>query len=356
MKVLAEYIWLDGRKIDKCGDLDLEDGVHDPFLRSKTKVLDLKKDRPIALRDLPSWGFDGSSTWQAKGNRSDCRLEPVAVYRDPILGYPNVLVMCEVYNLDGSIHPSNVRASLVGMYQKYKSEKPQFGIEQEYTLYKNGQPLAWTALGKEPGPQGPYYCGVGADSVFGRPLVESHTMACLEAGLAIFGTNAEVMPGQWEFQIGPLDPLEVSDQLWVARWLLQRLGEEEGIAVNFSPKPMGKDKDWNGAGAHTNFSTKSTRAKDGIKAIRYICEKLHDRHKEHIAVYGVGNEDRLTGQHETCSINEFRCGDSDRGASIRIPMWTLDRRCGYLEDRRPAANMDPYRVCLAIMETVFEYS
>lgn len=338
-KIQAEYIWLDGQKT--------------PELRSKTRILSLATVDDFIFAKIdqwPEWGFDGSSTYQAKGHFSDLRLKPVGWVLDPIRRPPNILVMCEVLNLDGSVHSSNTRRRLAEVYKKYENEEPQFGIEQEYTLFKNGQPLAWVELNEKPSHQGRYYCGVGADRIFGRSLIEAHTAACLKAGLAIWGTNAEVMPSQWEFQIGPLNPLEVADQLWIARWLLQRLGEEFGITVSFAPKP--KESDWNGAGAHTNFSTKKMREKGGIKYAAEICEKLKCYHKQHIAIYGEDNEKRLTGQHETCDINTFRYGKSDRGASVRIPMAMINDGCGYLEDRRPAANMDPYKVCTAILETV----
>ncbi len=331
--VMLEYIWLDG---------------HEPThgLRSKTKII---KGPVTKLSDLPEWGFDGSSTEQAEGKFSDCRLTPVFFLPDPIRGAPHLLVMCEVFNADGSVHKTNSRAALRAIAKKYRSAESWFGIEQEYTLFQDGRPLGFPAVGF-PGPQGPYYCGVGEENIEGRDLAEDHMQACLEANITLSGINSEVMPGQWEFQVGPLGPLEVADQLWIARWLLKRLGEEYDIEVSYEPKPVLGD--WNGAGCHTNFSTKAMRAKGGLKAVKAACEKLKHKHAEHIAVYGAGNEQRLTGKHETCNINEFRYGVSDRGASIRIPMATANAGQGYLEDRRPAANMDPYQVCARIIQTV----
>ncbi len=332
-KIKAEYIWLDGHKPTE-------------KLRSKTKILNGKINN---IADLPLWGFDGSSTMQATGQNSDCMLKPVKSITDSIRGGNNVIVLCEVFNADGTVHATNTRAQLRELAEKYKKQEPWFGIEQEYTLFQGIKPLGWPDNGF-PAPQGGYYCGVGADEVFGRPIVEAHMDACIQAGLEISGINAEVMPAQWEFQIGPLGALEVADQTWLARWLLYRIGEEFKVSATLHPKPVSGD--WNGAGAHTNFSTKAMRENGGMKVIEEACKKLDEKHAEHIAVYGAHNEERMTGLHETCNINEFRYGVSDRGASIRIPMLTAKEGKGYLEDRRPAANMDPYLVCAKLIETV----
>jgi len=332
-RIKAEYIWIDG---------------HRPTskLRSKTKIL----DSPVkTLNDIPLWSFDGSSTMQAEGSFSDCILEPVCFVPDPIRGGNHILVLNQVKNSDGSIHESNKRAALIKIDKTYKKHEALFGIEQEYTFFQGRSPLGWPD-GGYPAPQGPFYCGVGADEVFGRDIVEEHLDACLAAGLHLSGLNAEVMPGQWEFQVGPLSPLQVSDQLWLARWILYRIAEDYGVNATLHPKPVSGD--WNGAGAHTNFSTKSMREKGGITAIENACKKLGKNHEKHMAVYGPHNEERLTGLHETCSIHEFRYGVSDRGASIRIPMATSENGFGYLEDRRPAANMDPYQVCAIMLTTI----
>ena len=329
----AEYIWIDGN-------------FPTAKLRSKTKIIEGEVKN---VSDLPEWGFDGSSTMQAEGHFSDCLLRPVSFMADPLRGGNDILVMCEVFNPDGTVHKSNTRAKLRELAEKHEDQECWFGIEQEYTFFDGIKPLGWPDNGF-PAPQGGYYCGVGSDEVFGRDIVEDHMEACLMAGIKLSGINAEVMPGQWEFQVGPLGPLEVSDQLWLARWLLYRIGEDYEISATLDPKPV--KGDWNGAGAHTNFSTKSMREPGGIKIIEEACEKLAKTHQEHINAYGADNDQRLTGMHETCSINEFRYGVSDRGASIRIPMGTSNDGFGYLEDRRPSANMDPYIVCTMLIETV----
>ena len=330
---MAEYIWIDG---------------YEPTanLRSKTKILD---NIVSSVSDLPSWGFDGSSTLQAEGIDSDCMLKPVWFCKDPLRGGDNVLVMNEVCNPDGSPHKSNTRAPLVELADKFKDHDPWFGIEQEYTLMNGKQPLGWPDEGYPERPQGPYYCSVGDEDVAGRGMVEYHPDLCLDAGLEVSGINAEVMLGQWEYQVGPLPALEVCDQLWVARWLLERVGEDWGYWVELHPKPI--KGDWNGSGAHINYSTAAMRADGGLKIIEEACEKLGQNIDKHIAVYGADNEQRLTGLHETCSINEFRYGVSDRGASIRIPMDVDKDGKGYLEDRRPASNVDPYKACAALIET-----
>jgi glutamine synthetase len=335
MVVFAEYIWMDGHRPTQ-------------KLRSKTKVLTV--DQVTDVSELPEWGFDGSSTEQAAGDKSDCSLQPVFFCPDPIRGAPHILVMCEVFLADGvTPHPTNSRAKLREAAGKCEDEESWFGMEQEYTLFDGMTPLGWPSNGF-PAPQGPYYCGVGADEVFGRDLVEAHMEACVQAGLQLSGINAEVMPGQWEFQVGPLGPLAVGDQLWVARWLLYRLGEEMGITVTIHPKPV--KGDWNGAGMHTNFSTKAMRENGGMAVIEEACQRMGLRINAHINEYGAHNRERLTGLHETQSIDKFSYGVSDRGASIRIPLQTARDGKGYLEDRRPAANADPYRVARVMLETV----
>ena len=325
MSYRAEYIWIDGTEPTA-------------KLRSKTKI--------VESGEPPIWGFDGSSTNQAPGKNSDCVLRPVFVCDDPIRGGGDKLVMNEVLLTDMTPHPTNTRAACVAVTGQYADQEPWFGIEQEYTFLKDGRPLGWPVNGF-PGPQGPYYCGVGSDEIWGREVVEDHTAACMEAGISISGTNAEVMMGQWEFQIGPLPPVDCSDQLWVARWLLYRIGEEYDITATLNPKPIAGD--WNGAGAHTNFSTKAMR--ESYEPIITACEALGKKADEHITHYGFGIQNRLTGLHETAPWTDFSYGVSDRGASVRIP-WQVEKEGkGYLEDRRPNANMDPYVVTRLITDT-----
>ena len=230
--------------------------------------------------------------------------------------------MTEVLNTDLSPHASNTRAACAAVAEMCRDQEMIFGIEQEYTFFKGVRPLGFPESGYPP-PQGGYYCGVGDDEVHGREVVEAHLEACLEAGLKIHGINAEVMPGQWEFQIGPLPAVEVSDQLWLARWLLYRVAEDFGINATLYPKPARGD--WNGAGAHTNFSTREMR--NNYQACVDAAEALGTRHDLHIANYGYGIEERLTGLHETCSYKEFRYGVSDRAHPSAFPgRWKRTRR------------------------------
>jgi glutamine synthetase len=323
----AEYIWIDGTEPTA-------------KLRSKTKIL-------ADGAELPIWGFDGSSTNQAPGEASDCVLQPVFSCPDPIRGGDNVLVLNEVLLTDMTPHPTNTRSACVQMAEKFKDQEPIFGIEQEFNLFKDGRPYGFPPFGY-PAPQGGYYCGVGADEVYGRDIIEAHLDACLTAGLSISGINAEVMPGQWEFQVGPVGAPGVADQLWVARWLLYRIAEDFGVAATIDPKPV--KGDWNGAGAHTNFSTNKMR--EDYDAVVAAAEALGTRALLHVENYGHGIADRLTGAHETAPWNEFSYGVSNRGASVRIPWQVEVDKRGYLEDRRPNANCDPYKVTELMIETI----
>ncbi|XP_025114076.1 glutamine synthetase-like isoform X1 [Pomacea canaliculata] len=333
--IMAEYVWIDGTG----------EGI-----RSKCKTLNAEPKSP---KDCPVWNFDGSSTYQAEGSNSDMYLYPVALFRDPFRRGKNKLVLCEVYKYNKKPAETNRRKTCAEAMEKAKDTHPWFGIEQEYTLLDyDGHPFGWPKNGF-PGPQGPYYCGVGANKVYGRDVVEAHYRACLYSGIKIAGCNAEVMPAQWEFQVGPCEGIEMGDHLWVARYILHRVAEEFGVVVTLDPKPM--EGDWNGAGAHCNYSTQAMRGPGGVAEIEKAIEKLSKHHVRHIKAYdpreGKDNERRLTGFHETSSIHDFSAGVANRGASIRIPRQVSEDGCGYLEDRRPASNCDPYSVTEVLIRT-----
>ena len=317
-----EYIWLDGFQPE-------------PSLRSKVKVTD---------GSPPDWSFDGSSTQQADGSSSDCIIRPVNEYVGP--RNSDSLVMCEVLSPDRSAHPSNTRSACVDIL----TDDWSFGFEQEYffTNPEDGTILGWED--GTPRPQGDYYCGVGSGNVQAREVSEAHMDACLEAGIMITGTNAEVALGQWEYQCFGKG-LKAADDLWVSRYLLHLIAEEYGVSVNIHPKPQ--EGDWNGSGMHTNFSNEQMRSAGSEELFNSMCEKLGEVHAEGIANYGSDNEKRLTGNHETQSIDTFSYGVSDRGASIRIPIYTVENDWnGYLEDRRPASNADPYKIISHIVGTL----
>lgn len=329
-KTKLEYIWLDGYKPTQS-------------LRSKTKIV---KDFGGTLEECPMWSFDGSSTEQAEGNASDCLLKPVALFPDPARN-DGWLVMTEVLSSDGSPHVSNGRATIDDDDDDF-----WFGFEQEYFLWdpETNLPLGFPANGY-PRPQGPYYCSVGAKNAYGRDIIEEHLDLCLEAGVNVEGINAEVATGQWEFQTFAKGAAAAGDHVWVARYLAERNAEKYGLSINWHPKPL--KGDWNGSGMHANFSNSTLREAGSREVYNTICEAFAPVIQEHIEVYGADNDQRLTGAHETQSIDKFSYGVSDRGASIRIPIATVENGWkGWLEDRRPASNGDPYKIAARIVKTV----
>lgn len=334
----VEYIWLDG-------------AMPVNRLRSKSKIISLQSKPHIS--DFPYWSFDGSSTDQATGDNSDCLLMPVTFVKDPLENNGDYLVLCEVLNHDKTVHVSNNRAKLRQILDDGGNDHDVWlGFEQEYTMFDGMTPLGWPEHGY-PSPQGPYYCGVGSKQIFGREIANEHRKACIDAGLLYFGMNAEVMLGQWEFQIGyrgisneDAGALNISDHTWIARWLIHRISEKYNIHISFDNKPI--KGDWNGAGMHTNFSTKEIRdPKLGPEAINIAIKKLCITHAKHIQQYGDKLEERLTGNHETSNISEFSSGLANRTSSIRVPHTGT-----YLEDRRPGANADPYVVSALLISSI----
>lgn len=278
----------------------------------------------------------------------------MALYKDPFTLNNNKIALCETYDHEQKPTETNKRRSCKEVMKKASSFRPWFGMEQEYTLFDtDDHPYGWPKHGF-PKPQGENYCGVGAGKVFGRDIVEAHYKACLFCDINIFGTNAESMPGQWEFQIGPCEGITIGDDVWMARYLLHRVAEDFNVSVNLDPKPVLGD--WSGAGLHTNFSTQLMRETNGINEIEKGIAKLSKCHMEHIMAYdpkqGKDNEKRLTGLHETSNYHDFSVGVANRFASIRIPRSIADEKKGYFEDRRPSSNADPYVVSQIIVETI----
>lgn len=333
-KYKFEYIWLDGY-------------TPVPNLRGKTRLGD---EAPESVEDLPLWGFDGSSTQQAEGSSSDCVLKPVKFYPDVARGENAYLVLCEVMLPDGvTPHPSNHRATIVD------DEGTWFGLEQEYFLFEDGRPLGWPADGF-PSPQGEYYCGVGFNNVgsIAREIVEEHLDLCIGAGINHEGINGEVAKGQWEFQVFAKGSKNCADDIWMARYLLDRLCEKYELSVEYHCKPF--QGDWNGSGMHCNFSTEYMRTVGGKDYFLKLMDAFEKNVDEHIAAYGPDNHLRLTGLHETQSIDKFSWGVADRGASVRVPHGFVkdDKYQGYLEDRRPNSQGDPYQICSRVLKTIAE--
>ena len=335
-KIIAEYIWIGGR-----GEL-----------RSKARSLDGSIE--WTPDNLPNWDYDGSSTKQAPGNNSEVIMKPKAVFWCPFRKGANILVMCDTYRPDGTPVENNHRKAANEIFNQGLEEEPWYGIEQEFFMIDNktGKPLGFPVDG-HPNPQGQYYCSVGAGNAFGRDIIDMHYQYCLYAGIDVSGINCEVAPGQWEYQVGPVTGISAGDQLYMARYILDRISEKFNVSIDMEPKPV--DGNWNGSGCHTNYSTKSMRDgicnKTGLEIITEAIEKLALKHNEHMAVYGTGNELRMTGLHETSRFDEFSWGQANRGASVRLPNTTVKAEKGYFEDRRPSSNMDPYQVTGIIFKT-----
>jgi glutamine synthetase len=342
--VIAEYIWLDSNK------------------RFRSKARTLENHTGNKSEYFPDWTYDGSSTNQADGTDSEIILHPVAVYTCPFRtktkfeGIYYRIVLCETYHRNGDLTKVNTRYNANKVFLGLKKHIPWYGLEQEYFIInpQTGKPLGWPADDSVPEKQGKYYCGVGTGKIFGRDLVDTHYEYCLYAGLNISGINAEVAPGQWEFQIGPCEGISAGDQLWVARYILERLAEEFEVEISYDPKPI--EGNWNGSGCHTNFSTEFMRegnnSTTGLDYINDAVTKLSHKHLEHMNVYGDGNERRMTGEHETSSYDVFSSDVANRECSIRIPAQTAKEGKGYFEDRRPSSNCDPYLVTSKILLTV----
>jgi glutamine synthetase len=332
MKIKLEYVWIDGYKPE-------------PNLRSKVKVIDVNEKGD--LKEIPEWGFDGSSTKQAEGYSSDCYLKPIKLYIKSVISeYSTVYVLCEVIDNKGKVHETNDRAKL-----GKEDEDFWVGFEQEYFIRSgHNKPIIGFNNGGIIDPQGTYYCGVGGQMV-GRSLTEEHLDMCLNYGIGIEGTNAEVAIGQWEYQVFAKGKVQAADDLWMSRYFLYKIAEKHGYQIELHPKPL-TTGDWNGSGLHTNFSNKRMRETGGEEYFNSIFKVFESRAKIHIENYGSDNHLRLTGKHETQSIDKFSWGVSDRGASIRVPKSVGETWKGYLEDRRPASNANPYCILNVICESL----
>jgi len=310
--------------------------------RSKTRVINVNHSRPFGITDVPEWNYDGSSTGQAGSDGDTERiLEPVMLYKDPFYrDDKHFLVLCN----------NEKRKEALKIFEQCLELEPWFGLEQEYFMFKRNDPTynhKWRKNFALSYNDGTHYCGhVRTD--YERVIAEQHMQMCIDADIKISGINAEVENNQWEFQIGPCEGINAADDLIVARYLLERIAERYNVAICYLPKPF---KDMNGSGCHINFSTAETRCENCIETINKYIERLEKKHPEHISVYGKDNDKRLTGLNETSSIDSFTWGVGTRNTSIRIPNSVNNAKCGYFEDRRPAANIDPYLATSKLFET-----
>ena len=347
-KIVLEYIWLDA--------------VNN--FRSKTKIVNEDTINLNDIKTLPTWNYDGSSTGQASGTDSEIFLIPYVIFKDPFRRsstFDSYLVWCGMVDKNSNPLENSTRALAIEIFNSHKDVEPWFGIEQEYFIIepKTKFPLGFSYSNEhvlqQPEPQGKYYCGVGFECALGRNIAEKHMEYCLYAGIKICGINGEVAPGQWEYQVGPCEGIDAGDHLWVSRYILNRIGESHGYDISIHPKPIGKllgpNADWNGSGLHTNFSTKLMREPNGIVHIYKAINRLAKNHHAHMKNYGSDNVLRMSGKHETSSFDRFTFGRANRGASVRIPNVVLHESMGYFEDRRPAANADPYLVTSLILST-----
>ena len=361
MKIVAEYIWLGGKEQLRSKSRTITINIPE----NKEISINLLENKLLNISLYESWTYDGSSTWESKGEDSEIILQPVYVCIDPFRSSPNVFVLCDTYYPDGSPTKCNHRNNAKKIFDNNLELKPWFGIEQEFFLMENNKdtpskssyiPLGYSHA--DTVPQGQYYCSAGSNNAFGRKIAETAYHLCLKAGINASGMNAEVAPGQWEIQVGPCEGINAGDLLLITRYILHRVGEMHNVQINIHPKPILGN--WNGSGCHTNYSTKKMRDGDenktGLEYIEEAIEKLSKKHKEHMEVYGSGNDLRMTGKCETSSYDKFSYGVADRGASVRIPRSTEKNKKGYFEDRRPSSNMDPYLVTSKIFETTCLYS
>jgi glutamine synthetase len=328
-KTILEYIWIGGKN----------------EIRSKTKVI------PYFLPSndiyLLEWNYDGSSTWQADSNGdTEIILKPCAIFKDPFRVIEDVacyLVLCETFKPNGEPTETNHRYQAAKFFENTE-EEPWFGLEQEFFFSHDKNELSRSM---ESIPRGYHYCGI-TQRPQERIVMEQHLHMCIESGIKISGINAEVEKNQWEFQIGPCEGIDAGDHMIVARYILERLAERIEATIDYQPKPMSNR---NGSGCHINFSTCSSRCEDGIEIIHTYIEKLSKKHSEHIKVYGKDNHLRLTGLHETSRFDKFSWGIGTRNTSIRIPNQVFKDKCGYFEDRRPSANIDPYQATCQLFKT-----
>tara|TARA_B100001093_G_scaffold517993_1_gene601287 strand:- start:46 stop:1170 length:1125 start_codon:yes stop_codon:yes gene_type:complete len=367
---IVEYVWLDNdsnlrSKSRTIGSKYLLDITLQEYLYkdlNKTKA-----DQNISLK--MQWSYDGSSTGQAPGDNSEIIIRPVYIIKNSYYNQKYnennyYIALCQTFNHNFEPLDNNNYFKLTKYMHKDSEKIPYFGFEQEFFLMQVNQynysqemsiPVGYNSSETNGQDTQQYYCANGASNVFERELVNLVYHHGLKSGLSLSGTNAEVAIGQWEIQVGPVTGIEACHQLWLLRFLLVRIAEEHNMNVSYHPKPL---DNWNGSGLHTNFSNNTMRKVMENKAeqdkvyqyiIKYI-DSLKDSHELAIHIYGEDNILRMTGECETASYDSFTYGVANRGASIRIPKNVEINKYGYIEDRRPGANADPYNIYSILMQ------
>lgn len=277
----------------------------------------------------PTGTFDGSSTGDAEVGSSDLRIKPCAVYRD--VDGVGVFVLCDI---DTAETPRANLLTLIENRKVFGAESCWFGFEQEYFLLPFESESEQDAF---------HYCSPTSETI-----PQHHYNECRQMGVHITGWNCEVAPNQYEFQVCAAG-VSAADDLIMARWVLLRVCQEHDKGLLLVPKPIPV---YNGSGLHTNFSTPQMRTSPGgwstmLKSVGL----LRDRHNEHMEVYGDGNEERLSGMYETSAFDTFSWGIGSRDTSVRLQKVMKGEDKGFIEDRRPASNANPYVVCYALVNT-----
>ena len=337
MNTIIEYIWIDANN----------------HFRSKTRLI--TNSLIINLSSVPNWNYNGSSTGQTDSDNSEVTLIPVFLCPDPFRLQNHKLVYCITYH-DGKALENNYYNKAINIFDTVSVGfyKPWFGMEQEFFIMDkiSKMPVEYSKNNK----QGKYYCNIDECPKVERKIMEEFLSKAIDANLNICGINAEAAQGQWEFQIGPCLGIEIGNHMMIARYILCRVAHEHHCTIDFSPKPLGND--WNGSGCHINYSTFHTRSgnqdknQTGLDVIHDYIKSLEKVHHEMIQCYGKDNELRMTGHHETASISDFSHSVGGTTTSIRIGKNVEKNKYGYFEDRRPAANCDPYLVsCLLFYHT-----
>ncbi|GAX81512.1 hypothetical protein CEUSTIGMA_g8940.t1 [Chlamydomonas eustigma] len=349
-KILVEYVWLGSSGSD---------------LRSKSRVFDT---RPSSVDDVPMIAVDGGS-YDQHPEGQEVFLKPRKLFRDPFRAGDHLLVLCDSFktNVNSSLRNqnssctlepsnSNSRAPCEETLNQASAHLPIFAAEQEYCILASStvpsSTPAWP-YAHLPDPCKPYMSVPGLSEAnklktyaSGRHLAERHLQACLHAGIKITETSQRTSPAArlWSYKLGPLLGVDLADQLWMSRFILLRLSEEEGLSVSFDPTAVG------GAGARCNmkYSTSETRNPGGgLSCIQLHLELLESAHLLHLLAYSKGCvSSRSLG---------FEVGvGGSKEPTLVVPSKTLILKAGHYVDQRPPSNVDPYLAIMVLVSTTLQ--